>query len=150
MQPVVTPLESNLDFCLGEIIDLLGVERSSLMYFNKQKNEMRVCAAKGYKVYPIAGLAIRWGRGAAGLALKEDKAIAISEIKESARLTPSNGFFEASLKSLLCVPVIGSKEPLGVINISTISFHKRFDEADVDTACRIAQRVAVLMKHFPG
>ena len=147
-------IETTLDFCLGSLIDLLGAERSSLMRFDKDKNELKVCAAKGYKVYPISGVPIKWGEGVAGLSLKESKIIAITKMKEAARSNflsralKTNGSQELKVKSLLCLPLLELDRPLGVVNISTINFHKNFDKSEIDMAHHLVKQMAGIVKHL--
>ncbi len=148
------PVETTLDFCLGSLIDLLGAERSSLMRYDREKNELTVCAAKGYKVYPISGVPIKWGEGIAGLALKESKIISITKMKEANRPHPlaqalkSKGAPEVKVKSLLCLPLFEDQIPLGVINISTINFHKSFDQSEIDMAHHIVGQMAGIVKNL--
>ena len=147
--------ENTLDFCLGSLIDLLGAERSSLMRYNDEKKELKVCAAKGYRVYPISGASIRWGEGIAGLALKESKIISIAKMKEPGqrhlltRFLNGNAGSELRIKSLLCMPLFELEQPLGVVNISTINFHKDFDKTDIDMAHQVVNRIKGIMKNIP-
>ncbi len=138
------PIETTLDFCLGSLIKLLGAERSSLMRYDESEKSLKVCAAKGYKVYPISGSSIRWGEGVAGLALKESKIISIARMHEPQTKNSS----EIKVKSLLCVPLHDMSVPIGVVNISTINFYKNFDRAEVDMVQKIAARLSGLLKEF--
>jgi|GEM_PF-2447931 len=145
-------VETLLDFCLGSLIDLMGAERSSLMRFDDGKKELRVCAAKGYRVYPITGMPIKWGEGIAGLALKDSKVISITKMRAPdktnlfARLLGREEDRELRVKSLLCLPLFQLEKPLGVINISTINFHKNFDQADIKLAHEVANRIAGILQ----
>ncbi len=144
--------ETLLDFCLGSLIDLMGAERSSLMRFDDGKKELKVCAAKGYRVYPITGMPIKWGEGIAGLALKDSKVISITKMREPgktnlfARLLGREEDRELRVKSLLCLPLFQLEKPLGVINISTINFHKNFDQSDIKLAHQVANRIAGILQ----
>jgi len=146
--------ETLLDFCLGSLIDLLGVERASLMRYDEDKKELKVCAAKGYKVYPISGVSIKWGEGVAGLALKESKIISIANMKEPARshmlaqALKRKEAPEAKLKSLLCLPLSELEKPLGVVNVSTINFHKHFEKSEIDMAHQVVNRLADIVKNL--
>jgi signal transduction protein with GAF and PtsI domain len=149
------PLESALDFYLGSFIDLLGAERSSVMRYDAASRELKVCAAKGYKVYPISGVPIKWGEGIAGLALKESKIFAVTKMKEAQQF--DNPFTkalkrreapEARVKSLLVLPFFEGREPLGVVNISTINYHRNFDQTDIDMARELANRMAGVIKNI--
>ncbi len=145
-------IEETLNRCLGSLIELMGAERSSLMRFDPHTKELRVFAAKGYKVYPIAGLPIKWGEGVAGLALKEDRVISISRMEEPSnkkhllkRLLEQKDARRMNVKSLLCLPLYESETPLGVINISTINFYKNFAPSEIHMAHQVVNRVATLV-----
>ena len=136
--------ETTLDFCLGSLIDILGVERSSLMRYDQKKKELKVCAAKGYKIYPIGGASIKWGEGIAGTALKDSKIISIAKMKDLKNSqTP-----EIKVKSLLCVPLTDVERPLGVVNLSTISYYKHFEKSDIEMAHHVISRMTHLLKEL--
>lgn len=148
------PLGTVLDFCLGSLIDILGAERSSVMRYHHETKELRVCAAKGYKVYPISGIPVKWGEGIAGVALKEAKIVSITKLKEASRNRLLSRFIqngdapEIKLKSLLCIPLMDKENPLGVVNISTINFHKDFDASEIEMANHVVSRMTKLIKEL--
>lgn len=143
-----------LDFCLGSLINILGAERSSVMRYDASTKELKVCAAKGYKVYPISGIPVKWGEGIAGLALKESKIISITKLKEASRthilsrLMNPDEVPEIRLRSLLCIPLIEKEKPLGVVNISTINFYKDFEASEIEMANRVVGRMTELVKEL--
>ncbi len=139
-------VETVLDFCLGSLIDLLGVERSSLMRYHEDQKELRVCAAKGYKVYPISGAQIKWGEGIAGTALRDGKIISIAKMKDAKTYKQP----EVKVKSLLCVPLIDQNKPLGVVNMSTINYYKNFEKSDIEMAHHVINRMADILKELTG
>ncbi len=147
-------LEGTLDFCLGSLIRILGAERASVMVYDAAKEELRVCAAKGFKVYPISGLSIRWGEGVAGVALKESKIVSINRLKEHPKPVTlvdrvrREKSSELKVKSLLCLPLVEESRPLGVVNISTISFYRRFEPSEIDMAHQISRRLCGILKNI--
>jgi len=149
--------ETNLDFCLGSLIELLSAERSSLMLYDESVDELKVIAAKGYKVYPISGLSIKLGEGIAGLSLKEARVFSITKMKEPENPQGFSQFFkrkespQAKIKSLLCLPLFDREKPLGVINVSTINFHKNFEKSEIEMAKELTKRITPLLKDIlPG
>ncbi len=135
------PVETTLDFCLGSLIDLLGVERTSLMRYDEGRKDLCVCAAKGYKVYPISGARIKWGEGIAGLALRDSKIIAITKMKAIKNYMP-----EIKVKSLLCIPLMDAEKPMGVVNMSTINYYKNFEKSDIEMAHHVINRMTGILK----
>ena len=148
------PLETTLDFCLGSMIDLMGVERSSLMRYDEQRRELKVCAAKGYKVYPITGAIVKWGEGIAGTALRDSKIISISKMRDPKHsdflnsVLRQNGAPQIKIKSLLCTPLSDAEKPLGVLNMSTINYYHPFDKSDIEMAHHIIRRMTGLLKNL--
>ena len=145
------PLETTLDYCLGAMIELLDVERASLMMLEKKQRTLSIYAAKGYKVYPFSGLTLKWGEGIAGWSIKESKIISIPRLRgdRGAAFVPSkNGSQDApqlGVQSLLCVPLISRGEPIGVINLSTLSYHKNFEQSEIDMIHQFAQRISTAL-----
>ena len=95
------------------------------------------------------------GEGIAGLSLKEAKTIAIPKFRNFAgdnifaRILNHNGSGstpQIGLKSLLCVPIFESGSARGVLNISTINFHKHFEKSEIQMANEISKRMAHLLK----
>lgn len=124
-----------LDFYLSEAIRTVGVERASVMLLDERQKELKLAAAKGYRVFPFSGLKLKWGEGIAGSSIKDSKIICISRMsrKHDQRL---------NLKSLACVPLAAANRPLGVMNLSTLNFYKTFENRDVEIASRIARRLS--------
>ena len=146
-------LETTLDYCLGALIDLLDVERASLMLMDKKNRSLSLYAAKGYRVYPFSGLTLKWGEGIAGWSIKEGRVISIPRMRNHS----DNGFLhkvplggvssvQLNVRSLLCVPLADMNEPLGVINLSTISYYKNFEQSEIDMINQFAQRISQALK----
>ena len=55
---------------------------------------------------------------------------------------------EAKVKSLLCLPLRDDDRPVGVVNISTINFHKSFEKSDIDIAHQLAKRMVGIIKNL--
>lgn len=150
------PAERGLDFCLASLLELSGAERTSLMRYDPLSRELRVFAAKGLLVYPIAGRAIKWGEGIAGLALKTAKPVAVSHLEGPKR----KGLFdkwrksrkhpgESRVRSLLCLPLSSGETPLGVVNISTIHYFKEFGSTEIEMASQITNRISEILRDLP-
>ncbi len=162
-------LEATLDFSLSSLIDLLGIERVSLMLLDEKSKTLSTFAAKGYRVYPFSGLRLRWGEGLAGSCLEHSKSISISRLDDPAHVelferkprgeggqssarhsiasrgVPREGYrgqTTLALKSLACVPLMCGGDPLGVLNLSTISFHKKFEPSELESAREFGQRIS--------
>ena len=144
------PIESTLDFCLGSLIELLGVERASLMLLDKKTRSLSMYAAKGYKVFPFSGLILKWGEGIAGWSVKESKIVCIPRMREerlaagrSAALEPASR--ELGVRSLLCIPLVHEDETIGALNLSTLTYHKHFEQSEIDMTNQFAHKIAAAL-----
>jgi hypothetical protein len=145
-------LESTVDFCLGSMIELLGVERASLMLLDPEKKALHLYAAKGHKVYPFSGLALKMGEGVAGWSVKESRIIAIPRMKNDrgrgflAHLPrlPGQPAFD-QVRSLLCVPLAHLNDPIGVVNLSTLTYHKNFEPSEIEMIHQFARRISTAL-----
>jgi len=146
------PMETTIDFCMDSLIKLLDVERASVMLYEKKDKTLSLYAAKGYKVYPFSGIVLQWGEGLAGWALKESKIIAIPKLKDDRKtgfiqraLNGNKEPQEMSVRSLLCVPLTHMNNPVGVINISTLTYNKHFEQSEITMVNQFGQRIASAM-----
>ncbi|MFT5206599.1 MAG: transcriptional regulator with GAF, ATPase, and Fis domain [Candidatus Omnitrophota bacterium] len=127
-----------LDTYLTWLLGALGIERVSLMRYDSQMNVLSICAAKGARVYPFSGLKLKVGEGVAGASLNELKPICLTQANIA-----SHG--EVQIKSLACIPLAIDGEAKGVLNLSTITYHKEFDTKDVSIAMRAADAIAPIL-----
>jgi GAF domain-containing protein len=133
--------EESLDRYLNVFLDLTGVERASLMIFDPKERRLRTFAAKGYRVYPFSGRSFALGEGLAGTSLKDLKTICVSRMREDER-----GL--VAVKSLACIPLWKQSTQIGVLNLSTLTFHKTFEASEIEMAQRIARRLSDTLSGF--
>ncbi len=127
-----------LDTYLTWVLEAVGIERVSLMKYDSDTKVLSICAAKGDRVYPFSGLQLKAGEGIAGTSLDELKPICLTQANIA-----SNG--ETQIKSLACIPLAIEGEAKGILNLSTITYHKEFDTNDVSIAMRIADAIAPIL-----
>lgn len=133
--------EESLDRYLNVFLDLTGVERASLMVLDPKEKRLRTFAAKGYRVYPFSGRSFAMGEGMAGSSLKELKTICVSRMRDESGA-------HLSVKSLACIPLWKQSTPIGVLNLSTLTFHKTFEASEIEMAQKIARRLSDTMSGF--
>ncbi len=136
-----TQWEESLDRYLNVFLDLTGVERASLMILDPREKRLRTFAAKGYRVYPFSGRTFAMGEGLAGMSLKDLKTICVSRMKEDER----SGM---SVKSIACIPLWRHSTPIGVLNLSTLTYHKTFEASEIEMAQKIARRLSDTLSGF--
>jgi len=133
--------EESLDRYLNVFLDLTGVERASLMIFDPKERRLRTFAAKGYRVYPFSGRSFALGEGLAGMSLKDLKTICVSRMREEDR-----GMM--AVKSLACIPLWKQSAQIGVLNLSTLTYHKTFEASEIEMAQKIARRLSDTLSGF--
>ena len=114
---------------LDTIISHTIVEHCSIMLADSEKRGLfRVGAVDAEKNYDIVGVStlfskegvvyrFRPGEGAAGRAILERKPVLIPDTRRSPFFAPDSES-AATIRSLLCVPLIVESEPFGVLNFS--------------------------------
>lgn len=130
-----TQWEESLDRYLNVFLDLTGVERASLMILDPKEKRLRTFAAKGYRVYPFSGRTFAMGEGLAGASLKDMKTICVSRMK-------GDEHAGMAVKSIACIPLWRDATPIGVLNLSTLTYHKTFETSEIEMAQRIARRLS--------
>lgn len=136
-----TQWEESLDRYLNVFLDLTGVERASLMILDPREKRLRTFAAKGYRVYPFSGRTFALGEGLAGMSLKDLKTICVSRMKEDERAG-------MPVKSIACIPLWRHSTPIGVLNLSTLTYHKTFEASEIEMAQKIARRLSDTLDGF--
>ncbi|NQT47176.1 MAG: GAF domain-containing protein [Candidatus Omnitrophica bacterium] len=139
---------SELEVCLQRIIDnvmdLLGVEMSSLMLFDEKRNELRIEIAKGLSKDIIKNTHIKLGQGISGWIAKEGKPILIKDIRKDSRFSRRGGSYET--ESLLSVPLKIGDKVIGVMNVNNKRTKDTFNEYDLRVFSTIAAEAAVAIK----
>lgn len=128
--------EESLDRYLNVFLDLTGVERASLMILDPREKRLKTFAAKGYRVYPFSGRSFAMGEGLAGMSLKDLKTICVSRLKEDDERPGM------AVKSIACIPLWRHSTPIGVLNLSTLTYHKTFEASEIEMAQKIARRLS--------
>jgi putative methionine-R-sulfoxide reductase with GAF domain/uncharacterized integral membrane protein len=125
--------------------DAFACDRASLMLFDKNADELEVCAVSGKDVPPgVLGHRQPIGQGIAGW---------VAQQREPLLLTPSSSPIKGlelrkkELSAAMVIPVILRDELVGVINVSTQSKTHEFDQDDLRALQAFAENVGAAIRH---
>lgn len=136
--------EIELDECLktsvDKVTDLLNVEISSLMLFDKKNQELSIKAAKGLSENVVKNAKTKVGEGIAGWVAEKKEALLIKDIGKDKRFSKRNGKYHNN--SLLSVPLLVKDELLGVVNVNNKATREVFRESDLDKLKEISGHIS--------
>lgn len=143
-------VSGDLDTVLMTIINgactLLNATRGSLMLYNRELEELRICAETGIPADVVERVRVKPGEGIAGRVLKTGDAMLLSnapKMRLGSANEPDPQAARYQNRSALSVPLKIRDQVLGVININDRSDHHDFSENDLYIARVIANQAAV-------
>ncbi|MBI4862577.1 MAG: diguanylate cyclase [Candidatus Riflebacteria bacterium] len=145
---MVSTLDQVLKLILEKTVELLGVEKGSLLLVNEETDCMELKAIVGVDTrQPISkSTRLRVGEGIAGLALRQGVPVAINDGAKN----PQFKMFlpeDASIRSLLCVPLIVANRKIGVINLTNRLSGAGFGENDKALVSTMASQAAITIEN---
>lgn len=129
---------------LKHLADLLKAERSSLLAFDEETNELMVEAAIGFPVALEDTPRIRPGEGIAGEVLRSGQPLLAKDM-EGAGFAPAPPERRYETKSFISYPIIVAGRKIGVLNVADKIGGGAFDEIDLRLLEIIAPQMALAM-----
>jgi signal transduction histidine kinase len=138
-------LKDVLDLILHSAQELLGATEGSVMLFDEQKTGLRVAASVGLsdeasnQIIPI-------GEGIAGWVAEFREPVVLSGDVSDARfrrLVPKH----RKVKSAMSAPLYARAEPVGVLNVSTSSVERQYNELDLRALTVFAEHAAIAINN---
>jgi len=146
---LVSTLEQVLQLILEKTIELLGVEKGSLMLVNEETDWMELKVFIGGDQPPDAttrATRLKVGDGVAGQALRAGVPIAINDGAKNPQfkmMLPE----DAAVRNLLCVPLILNNRKIGVINLTNKLTGSGFTENDKVLVSTMAAQAAITIEN---
>ena len=148
---MVSTLEQVLHLILQKTIELLGVEKGSLMLVNEETDMMELKvfiggAADKEGATPRKPARLKVGEGIAGLALRQGLPIAINDGAKNPQfkmLIPQ----DSAVRNLLCVPLILNNRKVGVINLTNKLTGNGFNDNDKVLVSTMAAQAAITIEN---
>lgn len=133
---------------LDEVVDMLGVDKASIMVYDPERKGLRVAAARGMDRKVMEEAFVSVGEGISGRVFESDAPLLIEDIKNSgAGGAGDERYKTASLMSapVTCFPMRMGSSPLGVINVTDRSDGSAFNDIDLKVLTTAANQVAAYM-----
>lgn len=146
---MVSTLDQVLKLILEKTIELLSVEKGSLMLINEETDTLELKVIIGADEDgrgERAGAKLKVGEGIAGMALRQGLPIAINDGAKNPRfkmLLPE----DSAVRSLLCVPLILNNRKIGVINLTNKLTGLGFTENDKTLVATMASQAAITIEN---
>jgi signal transduction histidine kinase len=128
---------------LPRIRDILGADTCAVLLVDEEANELIARAAVGIEEEVEQGVRIPIGGGFAGRIAADRRPVILDDVDHAHVLNPI--LREKGIKSLLGVPLLIGKAPLGVLHVGTLT-HRRFTRNDVELLRLVADRVAIAIE----
>lgn len=129
---------------LDEVVDVLGVEKASIMIYDKEAQGLRIAAARGMDPAIVKSAFVRVGEGISGRVFQSDDPLLIEDIQAADVPAHDKRYKTTSLMSapVTAVPLKMGSEPLGVINVTDKLDGSSFTESDMQLLTTASNQVA--------
>ncbi len=124
--------------------ELLRAERSSLLVYYADSNEMEVKAAIGLRPSVTNTVRIRLGDGVAGDVLQHGRPLVVNDLRTSGRApAPSDRHYKTN--SFISYPISLGERKMGVLNMTDKTGGGTYDHADLGVLETIAPQLALAL-----
>ncbi|MBA2338921.1 MAG: diguanylate cyclase [Pyrinomonadaceae bacterium] len=124
--------------------ELMRAERSSLLLFDEEANELEVKAALGPRAEITREARLRLGDGIAGSVLSEGRPLVVRDVSASKYASaPPERLYKSD--SFISYPVIIGGRKVGVLNVTDKKDGSFYDEFDLDLLEMIAPQMALAL-----
>ncbi|MEK6645809.1 MAG: HD domain-containing phosphohydrolase [Candidatus Firestonebacteria bacterium] len=139
-------LQEALNLIVDRTMKLMQAEVISIMLLDKNKNELRIKAAKGLSDDVVKNTVIKLGENISGWVAKTGKMLFIPDINKDTRFkATSNPVYKGH--SLISVPLKFKNEMIGVLNVTSKSNAEIFNEDDWACLAVIANQSAIVIEN---
>ncbi|OGQ23105.1 MAG: hypothetical protein A3C46_06600 [Deltaproteobacteria bacterium RIFCSPHIGHO2_02_FULL_44_16] len=139
-----TELTQVYDLILDQVIELLHVEKASVMIYDPSLDALRVVAARGMSREVMEKAIVRVGEGISGKVFARHEPLLVDDIRGETLGPKRDRYRTHSLMSapVTCFPMKMGKETLGVINVTDRSNGKDFTQEDLQLLMTISNQAA--------
>lgn len=133
-----------LDVLLDVAFQLSGADIGSIMFCDKDKDELTIKVSKGLSEEVIRNTRVRLGSGISGIAAKEGRSILINDDTQDNRIKPYLN--RPNLSSSMVLPLRARKEILGVMNLGVFrGSQARFNAENLTAMNRLVDLASIAM-----
>jgi signal transduction histidine kinase len=143
-----TACEDLLEETMDQIGRQLPYDRGCMMLIEGEEGQLSPKVVRdnrpeaGYEVKVAVSMTI------ANRCLRERTGILCTDAVRDTRFSESDSVRDLKLHSVLCVPLLGSEHPLGIIHLESLADRYVFNEMDLDFLISIASEVSVGIEHL--
>lgn len=144
----IKDLNQLIDFVVHQASHILEADKCSLMFLDKNLNELRIRGAKGIHPDIIKSTRVRLGESISGWVAQTQKALLIENIETNKTLErPNRPSYQK--KSFISVPIILHDELIGVVNLADkrSKRHHSFSHSDLRILNSIIKRAAMAIEN---
>ncbi|MBF0545930.1 MAG: sensor domain-containing diguanylate cyclase [Candidatus Riflebacteria bacterium] len=132
---------------LENVLELLKLDRASIMKFDSKLDELHTIVVVGEK-QKVRLVKLGMGKGIAGLVLTNGKPILAPLGSEDNRFIPYDfaGIKPKKIFSLACIPLMADETPIGIINFSTLSSKKSIKQKHMETLTVASHMISLALQ----
>jgi signal transduction histidine kinase len=144
----VTDLHTLLDLILNESKQVTGVDASSLMLYDQDKDELYFEVALGEKGEKVKVIRLKTGEGIAGTCAKERTTIVVNDVAHDDRhYKRADAVTEFHTRNILSTPLICKDRLVGVLQVLNKADGQPFTDADVKVTEFFADHAAIAIEN---
>lgn len=140
-------LKKFLNNALRQVMTVVGANSGSLFLLDAKNKELVLDQFYNSSELYFKGLRQRVGEGVSGKVAELKEPVLVSNIDNDSRFK-QNGFKHYHTKSFISIPLFGSKELLGIINIADKSSGEPFSEKDLEFAVSLSKYACIIVEHL--
>ena len=141
-------LQKILQTIMEKISELLQPDTWSLLMVDERAQELYYEIAMGHGAEKLQDVRLKLGEGIAGWVAKHEEPVLVEDVRSDTRFSPRiDEFTQPSTHSVLCVPIKGREEVLGVIELANCLGKQSFSEEDIPTLKSLADYAAIALEN---
>ena len=137
---------------LGETMDQIGrqlpFDRGCIMLVEGEEHRLLPKIARDNRKEKEPGPKIAVSMTIAESCLSDRSGVLCTDAVRDERFASSDSIRDLQLHSVLCVPLLGSERPLGIIHLESRADRYVFDEADLDYLMSLASELSIGLEHL--
>jgi diguanylate cyclase (GGDEF)-like protein len=141
-------LQKILQTVMEKISELLQPDSWSLLMMDRKAQELYFEIAIGQDAEKLKDVRLKLGEGIAGWVAKHEEPLLVEDIRSDLRFNPRiDEFTLPNTRSVLCVPIKGREQVLGVIELANCLGKQSFSEEHIPTLKSLADYAAIALEN---
>jgi diguanylate cyclase (GGDEF)-like protein len=141
-------LQKILQTIMEKISELLQPDTWSLLMVDESAQELYFEIAIGRGAEKLKDVRLKLGEGIAGWVAKHEESVLVEDVRSDIRFSPrSDEFTQPNTHSVLCVPIRGREQVLGVIELANCLGKQSFSEEHIPTLKSLADYAALALEN---